>query len=405
MLSRRRFLIGTAGLGTVLVPFSRSLAEKTWTPAVKPKAIGPTVNKGLSWLVGHQLENGGWGQGEESQQMGRNEKMASTSNVADTCIASLALVRAGSTAKSGGHHQKIARAVGYVLSQIEASDDSSLFVTDVRGTRVQAKIGTYIDTFLSAQLLAELKGQMPTAAANQRLTKGLNKVLAKIEKNQRADGTWDDRGWAPVLSQAVAAKGLTRAKQRGLRVDEEVLERTEANAAQAYAGGDFSGKGSAGVGLYSAAASTGALADSVTTNEMDEDFVKELAANAKDPRVRKQAKDKLARYDAAKRQRDGAQGALVKKLEDPRFASGFGSNGGEEFLSYMLVSESLVVKGGDEWKRWDALMAKNLSRVQNKDGSWTGHHCITGRTFCTSAALLVLLADRAPVPLAGKVRG
>jgi len=43
-------------------------------------------------------------------------------------------------------------------------------------------------------------------------------------------------------------------------------------------------------------------------------------------------------------------------------------------------------------------MTDNLERIQNRDGSWSGHHCITGRTFCTAAALLVLLADRAPRP-------
>jgi hypothetical protein len=37
--------------------------------------------------------------------------------------------------------------------------------------------------------------------------------------------------------------------------------------------------------------------------------------------------------------------------------------------------------------------------VQNQDGSWTGHHCITGQTFCTAAALLTLMADRTPVPV------
>ena len=50
-----------------------------------------------------------------------------------------------------------------------------------------------------------------------------------------------------------------------------------------------------------------------------------------------------------------------------------------------------------------ASMAQNLTRIQNGDGSWTGHHCITGRTFCTAAALLVLTADRAPFPVASKV--
>ncbi len=407
MLSRRRFLLASAGLGVggLTTAVSRSWAADTWAPAVEPKPLSKTVKRGLGWLEKHQLEDGGWGQGEESRQMGGGQGMASRSNVADSCIATLALLRAGSTAKSGPHAKAILRAAGYVLGQIEKSDDKSLYVTEVRGTRVQSKIGPYIDTFLSAQLLAELKDHMPDDKANQRLTAGLNKVLAKIEANQRDDGTWDDRGWAPVLSQAVAAKGMARAKQRGVGVKDEVLERTERNAAKSLAGGKFSGKGSAGVDLYSTAANTGALSDSVNTNEMDEDFVQDLAKNAKDPRVKRQAQAKLQRYRKTKAKKNSAQAALIDKLEDPRFAAGFGSNGGEEFLSYMLVSESLVAKGGKEWKRWDTAMATSLERVQNQDGSWTGHHCITGRTFCTSAALLVLLADRAPVPLASKVRG
>jgi hypothetical protein len=49
-------------------------------------------------------------------------------------------------------------------------------------------------------------------------------------------------------------------------------------------------------------------------------------------------------------------------------------------------------------------MTENLNRIQDKDGGWSGHHCITGRTFCTATALLVLMADRAPVPLAAKIK-
>ena len=52
---------------------------------------------------------------------------------------------------------------------------------------------------------------------------------------------------------------------------------------------------------------------------------------------------------------------------------------------------------GDEAKLQRALT--EMLRFQNDDGSWTGHHCITGRTFCTSSALLVLMADRTPVPV------
>ena len=64
----------------------------------------------------------------------------------------------------------------------------------------------------------------------------------------------------------------------------------------------------------------------------------------------------------------------------------------------MQIGETLLAKGGKEWTDFDKSMTENLGRIQNPDGSWSGHHCITGRTFCTSAALLVLLTDRAPVP-------
>ena len=78
--------------------------------------------------------------------------------------------------------------------------------------------------------------------------------------------------------------------------------------------------------------------------------------------------------------------ALVSR----QFVAGFGSNGGEEFLSYMQISETLLAKGGKEWQDFDKSMTENLGRIQNPDGSWSGHHCITGRTFCTSAATMSL---------------
>jgi hypothetical protein len=65
----------------------------------------------------------------------------------------------------------------------------------------------------------------------------------------------------------------------------------------------------------------------------------------------------------------------------------------------MMIAESIAAGGGDTWRRWDSSIAARLNQMQNGDGSWTGSHCIIGRTFCTSAALLTLMADRAPVPV------
>jgi len=95
---------------------------------------------------------------------------------------------------------------------------------------------------------------------------------------------------------------------------------------------------------------------------------------------------------------------VVNRMDDPKFAAGFGSNGGEEFLSHLSIGESLILRGGEDWSKWDKSMTQNMNRIQNDDGSWSGHHCITGRTFCTSAALLVLMVDRTPTPIAQAIR-
>jgi len=413
-------------------------APPAWTTAVTPKPLGAPVKKGLAWLVEHQLAGGGWGQGEESAQMGGGEAFRDKPNVADTCIAALALVRSGSTPREGPYKDAVAKAVRFVRAQVEASDAKSLSVTDIQGTRVQMKLGPNIDTFLASLLLAEVKGRMPDDPGNASVDVALNKVLDKIKKHQKADGTWDNqRGWAPILAESIGGKGLNRARQNGAIVPDAILANTQRNAQMQFAqsakptaaaieaslttptgasdrvaalrssgtsgsrlvGGARLGAGSAGVELYARAANIAVQQDSVNTSAIRESALTKKLAAATDESERTEARNELKQIGDARRLNREAQAALLDRLDDARFVGGFGSNGGEEFLSYMNISESLVVKGGLEWKRWDDAMAGNLGRIQNSDGSWSGHHCITGRTFCTSSALLVLMADRSPVPV------
>src|SRR5207249_10582431 len=127
---------------------------------------------------------------------------------------------------------------------------------------------------------------------------------------------------------------------------------------------------------------------------------------AESPTAPKEQKDEAKRRRGFLKVAEASQMAAVRGLasqvDNKQFVAGFGSNGGEEFLSFMNISETLLVKGGSEWEKWDKAVTDNLNRVQDKDGGWSGSHCITGRTFCTAGALLTLLADRAPVPVAAK---
>ena len=374
-----------------------------WAPAVKPKPLSENVKKGLRWLVERQDKSGGWSQGEESTHMGRSmDNLKDKPNVADTCGAVLALIRSGSTPSKGPYARNILAGVKYIISEVQNSDADSLFITQTKGTRLQMKLGTYIDTFLTSMVFAEVTGKMPNKKSEKILSDAYNKVMDKIERNQRPDGTFGGTGWANTLSVSMATKGINRMAQANGGVNEQVRQRLEKYALDQFdkKSGNFSGVDSAGVELYSGAATLGSLQESDNTNKTMKKDVQRKLNEAKTQPEREQAQATLQRFNNNEAALQSAKQAIVKKLDDKQFIAGFGSNGGEEFLSYMNIGESLVVKGGKEWKKWDKEITANLNRIQNNDGSWTGHHCITGRTFCTSAALLVLMTDRAPVPVA-----
>ena len=72
-----------------------------------------------------------------------------------------------------------------------------------------------------------------------------------------------------------------------------------------------------------------------------------------------------------------------------------GRQGGEEFLGAVFATQALFLDGGPNFDQWYAKIGKALLACQNADGSWTGHHCITGRVFCTAASMITLrMPDR-----------
>ena len=104
--------------------------------------------------------------------------------------------------------------------------------------------------------------------------------------------------------------------------------------------------------------------------------------------------EQLSRTDADRKKNAGKINAITAQLSDKQFVSGFGSIGGEEFFSYLNISDSLHRTGGPDWEKWDRDIKTKIVKLQNEDGTWAGQHCITGRVAVTSAAILTLLADR-----------
>lgn len=342
------------------------IAEK---PSIDAAEISAAVEKGAKWLASVQGNDGGWGQdGGETSYIRVNERLESNGNdVANTAVAALALLRAGKQ-----YQPNVERALSFILQRVEASPAEGLALTDARGTQIQRKLGPYIDTFLTSMLLAKVDGTLSKPALNARVHQALQKCVAKIERNQQTDGSWNIAGgWAPVLGTSLASRSLFEAKQKGVKVEDTVMKRADdytihalnsSGAVSGVLGGAYRAPAeAAGVALYQSA----------------------------------QALEQLSRTEGD-RQKNAKDIARIRgQLSDVRFVEGFGSIGGEEFFSYLNLSDGLKRAGGDEWKQWNSQITRKILQLQNADGTWAGHHCITGRVAVTSAAILNLTVDHA----------
>jgi len=392
--------------------------------AVKPKELSAAVKKGLDYLVKGQQDDGGWNQGggwRNGNGGGRVEgaKVEDPSDIGNSCFVLLALLRSGSTATEGEYKDAVKKGLKYIIAKVEKADKDSLYITDVRGTQLQSKIGNYVDTFLVNLVLAEFRGK--SGDQEKQLVAALEKTMTKIVRHQTADGGFaGNQGWATTLSMGICNKSLVRAKERGAVVDDKALARAMAQAkgaadnkapvAEPGVGGGVAGvaaapakvagaAGDAGVALYRLGQGAGNTQDIVNSLRLDAEKARKIIA---DPNAKKDERDraeqKLQQVKEAEVTNDKVQADLAKNVRNDQFVAGFGNNGGEEFLSFMNISETLVLMGGKDWDDWDAKMVKGMEKAQDKDGSWQGHHCITGKTFCTAGALLVLMADRTPFP-------
>ena len=353
------------------------------------------VAKGLKWLISVQGKDGGWGQdGGETSYVRQGENLESKGNdVANTAVVAEALLHSGTTATRGEYREPLQRAVDFILKRVEASPADGLAVTDLHGTQIQRKLGPYIDTFLTAKVLAELDGGMADARSNARVRQDLQKCVAKIEKAQLKDGSWNiSGGWAPILGTSLASQSLYIANVKGAAKTQVAMDRVDtytkqAAMAPARPAGVAGGVPGGVVGGVIASSRPAAPAPPPPPALAEASAGVALYAGA-------QQLEQLSRTEKDRETNAKAIKAINGQLADTKFVNGFGSIGGEEFFSYLNISDSLRRTGGPEWKKWNGEMTAKLLKLQNEDGTWAGHHCITGRVAVTSAAILLLQADR-----------
>ncbi len=323
-----------------------------------PSQGGATRAKAVGFLLGAQHGDGGWGSGDH----GSNGQGAA-SDVATTAFTVLALQR--DAAGSGRHLTAMKRGALFVVEAVEQAPAGPQLRTP-EGTQIQRKLGPLVDTHLAGLMLGEVVGTFDQAT-DLRVRRALDIVTSKIASAQRADGSFDGNAWAPVLSTALASQGLARAVQVGAKVDKDVLDKSDTY--QNNVGkGDTSQ--SAGINLYAVASGFANAAKMAT-------------------RTGSAAPTASAQAEAIEVSADAVQAI---RSDDGSFVAGFGSLGGEEMLSYMMISDGMAAKGGAEWDAWNRKISGILGSAQDAQGSWQGHHCITSQVFSTAGGVMTLAA-------------
>ena len=360
-----------------------------------PEKVVTSIEKGLTWIVQAQHPTGGWGAGSHSRQ-DVMDPHAVQPDPATTSMVAMALLRTGTTLHSGLYSSPLNKALDYILNEVEQADPNSNTITDQEGTQIQIKLGRNIDVIMASQFLSNLLASEDlNTRLNARVKRDLDICVAKIQHAQEANGSISGSGWAGVLQSSFAANALESAQAQGAAVDNEALNKARDFQKGNYDArtGDVNTSMGAGVLLYSVTGSARASAKEARKVEEEISRAKregKLAQNAPTSAESLEKigydKDEAMKYSTAYQVYNSAK---VQAQRD-EVMDGFGSNGGEEFLSYLQTGESMIISKDNTWDNWYNNISGRMLKIQNDDGSWSGHHCITSPVFCTATSLLIL---------------
>lgn len=360
-----------------------------------PEKVVLAEQRGLQWLVKAQAPDGGYGAGSHARQ-DIMDPHAVSADPATTAMVAMAMMRMGSDLDQGAYSAQLKKAVEYLLKQVEAAPKNAVNVTALQGTQIQSKLGQNIDVALTAQCLSNLTAKLGDQHPMKfRVMRSLNTCVAMIQRSQMSDGSVQGDGWAGVLQSSFAASALESAKAQGAEVDEQALDlaRDYQKANFDVNTGSVATERAAGITLYAVSGSTrNSAAEAREVNERIAQAKKE-GKLAKDAPVSVDVLEEtgLSRTEAEKYNTAyQVYNSAKQQAQREDVISGFGNNGGEEFLSFLQTGESLVIGKDQGWKNWYQQTTGRIVAIQNNDGSWNGHHCITSPVFCTATALLIL---------------
>jgi hypothetical protein len=236
-------------------------------------------------------------------------------------------------------------------------------ITSQVQTQLQNKIGRHAHTFFATLMLSQVIGE---GWDDRPVRRALTKLVDAISGSQTSDGHWGQQSWAPTLGTVMGWVALRGAHGAGFRVEASANKTADHLVRQ--------------------------MQQQLAENQHS--WMHQLYKNATGIRVLYAMG--LDNEPVAKRAFEDVL-TLINTGNTP-----FTQAGGEEYLSFHLITETMLQKQGRDWARWYPTVRDKLIGVQNRDGSWTGHHCITSRTFCTAASVLVLSAPNRFLPISAQ---
>lgn len=305
------------------------------------------IDRGTQWLLSAMRPDGMIGADAEQRP-----------DLSCTAIVGLSLVAQGNTPRGGPHSKELSKVLNATLIMADWIPRGENRYKEI--TLVQRKIGLNADRFLAALFLSQVLGEGGDADEDIRRT--LEKLVADICREQGKDGTWGNESWAPVLGTVLGWESLRAANSCGLKVD-----------------------------------ASATLAGEALRNHLEKSmdrrdgWMHEFYKDASSIRV---LYSMGYRHDPVFRSCVERTLNIAQTDDRP-----FRLAGGEEYLAFFLVTECFLQRPDPQWQAWYPTVSEKIIDRQNADGSWTGHHCITNRTFCTAAALLTLQSAHYCLPI------
>ena len=360
-----------------------------------PDKVMTSLNKGLDWIATAQQSNGGWGAGSHSRQDIRDPHAVHT-DPATTSMVAMALLRTGNTLQEGQYSSQLNKSLEYLLKAVETAPESATNITTEKGTQIQTKLGANIDVILTSQFLTNMLDHVDhDLKMKQRIQSAVNVCVKKIQSSFNQDGSTKGAGWAGVLQSSLATSALESAQSNGIAVDTVALKKSQSYQVGNYnsSTGSVNTDAGAGIVLYSVSGSTRASANEARIVEEKVAKAKKEGKLKPTDNVTKENLQKIGYNEADALKSSTAYNVYESAkvvAQDEKVLTGFGNNGGEEFISFLQTGESMIIKKDVEWKKWYDNTSGKLLSIQNNDGSWNGHHCITSPVFCTATCLLIL---------------